>query len=309
MARLIPVSDPCRQLVPHLVSLRSPHLVGRGAGCHLRLPDPRVSAHHAELRYTEDGWILRDLGSRNGSWLGRQRIPRGSERGLQAGQEIAIGHPEIRLCLAEDSAPCAAAACGERLVEGRDGLLALGPDPQAPRVSIHRDPEGRWVAERGGEVQPLQDGQSIELAGESWVLSLPQRLPSTAAAPSVPAELQLHFAVSLDEEHVELSITHAGRRVQLRPRVHQYLLLTLARQRLEDAKRSDLPISAHGWVHQADLARDLRVDDAQINLQVFRARKQLGEEVGVRDPARLIERRSGARQLRIGSAALSIRRI
>jgi len=48
--------------------------VGRGPGATLRLGDVTVSRFHAELRYVEDGWMLRDLGSMNGTCVNDRRI-------------------------------------------------------------------------------------------------------------------------------------------------------------------------------------------------------------------------------------------
>src|SRR5439155_2646940 len=51
-----------------------PVLIGRDPGCHIRLYSPLVSRRHAEVCWTADGWVLRDLGSRNGTWLDGRRI-------------------------------------------------------------------------------------------------------------------------------------------------------------------------------------------------------------------------------------------
>ncbi|MER7247698.1 FHA domain-containing protein [Kribbella sp. NPDC000426] len=48
--------------------------IGRAAGATLRMPDESVSRHHAELRYVDDGWMLRDLGSMNGTTVNGLRI-------------------------------------------------------------------------------------------------------------------------------------------------------------------------------------------------------------------------------------------
>jgi len=51
-----------------------PRIVGRSAECDLPLADPKVSAAHMELVATQSGVRVRDLGSRNGTLLGGQRI-------------------------------------------------------------------------------------------------------------------------------------------------------------------------------------------------------------------------------------------
>ncbi|MDI1477168.1 sigma 54-interacting transcriptional regulator [Polyangium sp. y55x31] len=52
----------------------NPLRVGTGADCDIVVPDPRVSRVHAELRITEHGVLFRDLGSKNGSFLGQVRV-------------------------------------------------------------------------------------------------------------------------------------------------------------------------------------------------------------------------------------------
>ena len=48
--------------------------IGRGPGATLRLSDLTVSRFHAELRYVDAGWMVRDLGSMNGTEVNGLRI-------------------------------------------------------------------------------------------------------------------------------------------------------------------------------------------------------------------------------------------
>ncbi len=81
--------------------------------------------------------------------------------------------------------------------------------------------------------------------------------------------------------------------------------MTLARARLRDAEDADLDEQSHGWVYQDELASMLRTSRNQLNLQVFRARKQLAD-LGVPGAHGLVERRLDSRQVRIGVGRLSI---
>jgi FHA domain-containing protein/uncharacterized protein DUF1707 len=53
--------------------------IGRTQDCDLRIADPSVSRHHAQLDRSEEGWLLSDLGSHNGTrvngWLVREPVP------------------------------------------------------------------------------------------------------------------------------------------------------------------------------------------------------------------------------------------
>src|SRR5262245_43192345 len=52
----------------------SPIVVGTSPECDLVVPDARVSRRHCELRLTRRGIILRDLGSKNGTFIGEVPI-------------------------------------------------------------------------------------------------------------------------------------------------------------------------------------------------------------------------------------------
>ncbi|MDM7917259.1 MAG: SpoIIE family protein phosphatase, partial [Candidatus Eisenbacteria bacterium] len=71
------------------------HHVGRAAESDVRLADPRVSARHAELQVQGDEIVIRDLGSRNGTWVNDRKIEGGVQ--LRPGDRIRIGAVELRL--------------------------------------------------------------------------------------------------------------------------------------------------------------------------------------------------------------------
>ena len=104
---------------------------------------------------------------------------------------------------------------------------------------------------------------------------------------------------------------HLGSKsVSPRPRAYTYLLLTLARQRLDEA---DVDPAEQGWVHHDDLAHGLRVEPNTIHVQLFRARQALRRALsreGVEHDLVLIERRrGGARQIRLAVEELEVERI
>jgi len=69
-----------------------PVIVGRNAACKVVLDDGKVSAVHAEFVATEEGVRVRDLGSRNGTFVGGVRI---GEIYLLAGTKLRIGESEV----------------------------------------------------------------------------------------------------------------------------------------------------------------------------------------------------------------------
>jgi hypothetical protein len=63
--------------------------LGRSRNCDIVVDDPNVSREHAEVRPRGGSWVLRDLGSTNGSSINGRRID-GAEV-LKPGDEIELG--------------------------------------------------------------------------------------------------------------------------------------------------------------------------------------------------------------------------
>ena len=78
----------------HTYELQTPvTLLGRGTDCDLRLVDPGVSRHHAELRVEHDQVVLVDLGSTNGTFVNGRRV---SVEALRDGDELQFGNTRMR---------------------------------------------------------------------------------------------------------------------------------------------------------------------------------------------------------------------
>jgi serine phosphatase RsbU (regulator of sigma subunit)/pSer/pThr/pTyr-binding forkhead associated (FHA) protein len=83
------------------------HRVGRGTDNEIRLPDRSVSRDHAQL-VVADGIEVRDLGSRNGTWVNGERVE-GSAR-LSHGDTVRFGSVELSLAAAGEAARAPATA-------------------------------------------------------------------------------------------------------------------------------------------------------------------------------------------------------
>jgi hypothetical protein len=297
-----------RQSDNRSVRLGGTTTVGRNPGNDLSIPDPLVSGLHARISFRRGIWSIDDLNSRNGTLVNGDPLRRDKQRAMTIGDEITFGVKHEVWTVTDLAAPLlfARSANGDE-VEG-DDLLDL-PNDTTPSVSIYQRADGGWVAERAGDVAEVKDGADIVIDGISWRLNIPNAVSETMEnvefTPGAD-ELSLYFAVSTDEEHVELEARIGDRRYDLKSRAHHYLLLTLARARVSDSTDAELPATAHGWLYQDDLAKMLRLDDNAIYLAVFRARKQL-KQAGVARAAGLIERRAGTRQIRLGVGDIHIR--
>ncbi len=281
-------------------------LVGRSPGGGLVIPRVEVSGEHASLRWSANGWQVKDLGSLNGTRVDGRDLEPGRWQALLAGSTLEFGGVSTwTLCDAQAPTAAAIPPEGEPL-HAVDGLLAI-PSSDEPECVIWAVDGRGWVIERDGDEGDVHDGDSLLAGGRDWTLRLPLSQPQTVSlrdAPPSLEQLHLRFQVSPDEEHVHLTATCAGRSLDLEARTFHYLLLILARARL-GALDARYPTLEGGWVYQDDLAKWLGVDDPRVNMDVFRARKLLASK-GIVGAAGVVERRKGTRQLRLGSDDLSI---
>ena len=75
----------------HRLQAGTSYRLGRDPGSDIVLSDARVSWHHATLRHEQDNWILEDVGSTNGTFIGTQRIDRVT---ISSDCVIRLGNPE-----------------------------------------------------------------------------------------------------------------------------------------------------------------------------------------------------------------------
>ena len=71
-------------------------IVGRVPTCDVVLPDHLVSRQHAEIRRESFGYIVRDLGSSNGTFVNGQRLSADESRPLRDGDTLRLGSSELQ---------------------------------------------------------------------------------------------------------------------------------------------------------------------------------------------------------------------
>jgi hypothetical protein len=74
--------------------------VGRQKGCTVRLMDTSVSRRHAQLRIQDDGLIVEDLNSANGTMVNGRLISEPTP--LQGGDEVTLGETILTVQMAHD---------------------------------------------------------------------------------------------------------------------------------------------------------------------------------------------------------------
>lgn len=75
-----------------------PCVIGRSMHCGIRVDDPSVSARHAEVHQTSDGYVLKDLFSTNGIWQAGRKV---KEVSIGARESIIFGDVQIEFITAD----------------------------------------------------------------------------------------------------------------------------------------------------------------------------------------------------------------
>ena len=108
-------------------------LIGRGDDCHVIINDRQSSRHHARITQTEDGYVLEDLGSKNGTFLNGQLLSVPTV--LNDGDEIGI-----------------AFAAKLAFVDAGATAPLMFKDDLGPAIRMDTEAKRVWVA--GGELDP-----------------------------------------------------------------------------------------------------------------------------------------------------------
>lgn len=123
---------------------------GRQPQCELRFDPGRdldVSGLHAELQARDDGWWIRDLESRNGTWVNGERIE--GERLLTAGDVIAFGAegPQVEVgdTVTDAGLPTREAPAPSSSTES----VSSSRSPGSPPATAPPEPTGRRISPLG----------------------------------------------------------------------------------------------------------------------------------------------------------------
>ncbi|GAO05377.1 FHA domain-containing protein [Anaeromyxobacter sp. PSR-1] len=125
-----------------------PTVLGRSPEAHLQIEDPWISSMHAMFERRADGvWVI-DLESRNGTFLGDDRI---AEARIEPGMVLRFGRTEVRVAEGERAAEPIEESPPERpRVES-----PTEPRPRAePRATLRGDAEPALSALRSGGADP-----------------------------------------------------------------------------------------------------------------------------------------------------------
>ncbi len=146
--------------------------------------DREASGYHAELRREGDGWLVVDLGSRNGTFVGPERIDR---RSLVSGDEISLGSkgPRIRIEFVSQApapqvaraqpgappplAPAAGARVGQRTLAA---MISAAVNAASARVRPGRTTEINALVERKVSEATASQRRTAYVLGAILVVAL-----------------------------------------------------------------------------------------------------------------------------------------
>ncbi len=243
--------------------------IGRAPGAEVLIQQPYVSKRHARLLH---GWVLVDLGSSNGTYVGGKRI---SEATLLSGDEFQLGEGDVIVRISRDEA----AKVGE-------GAPGDGDGNELERLRASLAEKSEELAAAHGIVDRLHQ-KSEQLRSEVQRLrgatppprdSTPQ--PSLAAAP-LPTEETLALGVA----HEQLQRLTSERNQLLRDMDEERTLveqLTAQMQRIESDRaqqRAELArlTAALAAAASLDELEAARTECSRLATELARCSRELAE--------------------------------
>ncbi len=179
-------------------------LIGRDPGCHLRANSEMISRYHCEI-FTRDGsLLLRDFGSKNGSYINERRID--GEAVLASGDRLAIGPLVFRVHVQEPAPvyPARPAKQDSASVAGDPRRGSRSPRPSTSEETLEVD-ICQWLAsDTQAEDSPPRPGDTAAYRPDSASQS-PNRSPRhandspKAAPPSAARNGDHHAAEALKQ--------------------------------------------------------------------------------------------------------------
>jgi len=105
-----------------------PCIIGRSADCGLRLPLDRISRRHARLDRDDEGLLLADLGSTNGTFVDGRRVSDEATR-LSPGRTVHLAEHEFRIVDGDEPVHESPAAATDRSADGHKTVVGFTGGP------------------------------------------------------------------------------------------------------------------------------------------------------------------------------------
>jgi hypothetical protein len=287
--------------------LRDYHTFGRRKGSVDTVLDySYISKFHAVIEWREPNWLLKDV-SKNGLKLNNKIIAAQKPVILKLGDTIDLaGTGQVTLTINSLDSPVPMlinTASPTETIQISENILL--PNEEQPELALYLCPDRyQWFSEGvddGIESGPYLHGDSIKIGDSEWTFLL--IADDDATTEFNPKQRNLNdilfrFDLSQNEENTNLTLIDNGLEIDLGERSHHYLLLHLLRHRAE--QDNDL-----GWLDSQLLMKQLGLEETHMNIQIFRARKQVTAALPqITGRSKLIERRRGALRANINNVKI-----
>jgi hypothetical protein len=262
------------------IILMAQHIIGRHpASSNTVLLSPDASRVHATIAWDGEFWSLQDS-STNGTYVNGKRLSRGTAQRLNKDDEIKFANLN-----ADGWNMLNVDAPKSLLIPEMPGLppivlegIAVLPSEEAPEITLYMSPLGHWVCESESGISTLESGDRVGTDDSIWrfeeAMTCAETVQIEEQSIASASDIEIHFDVSQNEEHVAVKFKMADQIIDLGERNHHYLLLILARQRKAD-KQSGVSEPEQGWLEKEQLSQMLGLSETHINIQVYRFRKQI----------------------------------
>ncbi|WP_224245868.1 FHA domain-containing protein [Hyalangium gracile] len=183
---------------------QGPLVIGRASACDLRLQHPSISRRHAQIMRQGERFVLRDLGSQNGTFVNRVKIT--SDHDIKVGDELSLGNAVMRL--RGSGGPL------DKLPEVTDpGGVPLRKGTSMARVAIIAGTVGSAVAalltlaflKFSGADQPAPTSPAPSTRSATPATDEPAQKADDAYEPPPPADAEESQAADSDSEPTEES--------------------------------------------------------------------------------------------------------
>lgn len=262
------------------ITLLIQHIFGRHPSTsHTVLHNADASRMHATILWDGEDWLVQDSSS-NGTFVNGTPVLRGSMQKLKKGDKIHFaslsGDTWQMLEVEPPKSLLVPVTPGLQTIE-LEGLAVL-PNEEIAEVTLYQSPNGHWVCESPSGISVLKTGDLVGCQNQTWRFIEARASEETTylvsnEMPTSP-QIGIFFNVSQNEEHVSFKFKMGDHVYDLGKRNHHYLMLLLARKRLEDAE-SGISDAEQGWMDKEHLCKMLGLSENHINILVYRFRKQV----------------------------------
>jgi predicted component of type VI protein secretion system len=141
-------------------------IIGRASECTLRAGSSAISRRHCAIVRKDGAWLVRDLGSRNGTFLNDSAVE--TPTPLKVGDEIRVGPLHFRV---EQRVAAAESAAASEPVAGSKAAQPAGPHAPAD-LKRGKQPPVKDVAEVMQRTAKQADGSTSEEDISRWLLGI-----------------------------------------------------------------------------------------------------------------------------------------